>query len=187
CGGWDRAKDSPGGRSYLPNYPHPPAANATAPLSRLRERAGVRVRRFVLLPAAEQLFDIGELELYVGRPAMIALAGMGRRLHLAEQRVHLLARQPPPGTHAAVAGERAAYRLQPLAQANSLAELGKVVGDVTDQRLYVRLAEQRRHFAHHYRPGTEWLHRKTELGELLRPRQKPGPCVLLQLDHLGDQ
>jgi len=45
-----------------------------------------------LLPsaAAEEALDVGELELDVGGAAVVALAGVGRRLHLAQQGVHLL-------------------------------------------------------------------------------------------------
>ncbi len=32
---------------------------------------------------AEQPLDVAELELHVGRPAVVALAGIGRRLHFA--------------------------------------------------------------------------------------------------------
>ena len=39
--------------------------------------------------AAEQALDIGEGEGDVGRAAVVALAAVGRRLHLAQQRVHL--------------------------------------------------------------------------------------------------
>ena len=45
---------------------------------------------------------------------MVALAGVGRRLHLAQQRVHLLGVQPPPGAHRAVARQGAADLLQAL-------------------------------------------------------------------------
>src|SRR5205814_794496 len=65
---------------------------------------------------AEQPLDVVELELDVGRPPVVALAGMGRRLHLAEQRIHLRRVEPTAGPHAAMAGERAADLLEPLAQ-----------------------------------------------------------------------
>src|SRR5580692_2060834 len=38
---------------------------------------------------AEQALDVGELQLHVGGAAVVALAGVGRRLHLAQERVHL--------------------------------------------------------------------------------------------------
>ena len=44
--------------------------------------------------AAKEFFDIGELELDIGRAAVVALAGMGRGLHLAQKRVHLFGAHP---------------------------------------------------------------------------------------------
>src|SRR5581483_5416688 len=38
---------------------------------------------------SEQLFDIGELQFDISRTAVVALTGIGRVFHLAEQRVHL--------------------------------------------------------------------------------------------------
>src|SRR5262249_200631 len=52
----------------------------------------------------EQPLDIGELEFHVSGAAVVALAGIGRRLHLAQQRVHPLALETAAGTHRAVAG-----------------------------------------------------------------------------------
>src|SRR5215475_14459984 len=54
--------------------------------------------------ALEQLLNVGELELDIGRAPVVALAGEGRLLHVAQQGVHLLRREPPPRPHAAVAG-----------------------------------------------------------------------------------
>src|SRR3990167_1236280 len=45
---------------------------------------------------AEQSLDIGELQLDIGRSAVIALAGIGRRLDLTQEGVHLGRFQPPP-------------------------------------------------------------------------------------------
>ncbi len=59
---------------------------------------------------AEQALDIGKVERHIGRAPVIALAAVRRRLHLAQQRIHLGRRKPPPGAHAGVAGERAAHR-----------------------------------------------------------------------------
>jgi len=44
---------------------------------------------------------------------VIALAAMRRRLHLAQQRVHLGRRQAAAGAHARMAGQRAADLLDP--------------------------------------------------------------------------
>ena len=56
------------------------------------------------LAPTEKLFDIGELEFHVGRPPVAALAGMGRCFHFAQQRVHLVAVQAPPGAHRDMVG-----------------------------------------------------------------------------------
>ena len=44
--------------------------------------------KFLKSPAPEELFDISELQLNIGRPAMVALTGARRRLHLPQQRIH---------------------------------------------------------------------------------------------------
>ena len=54
-------------------------------------------------PAAEQFLDIAVRELHPGRAAVIALAGMRRRLHFAKQRVHLGDREMAAGADRAVA------------------------------------------------------------------------------------
>ena len=46
------------------------------------------------LPPAEQPLDVGELQLDIGRAAVVALPGMRGRLHLAEQGVHLVGAEP---------------------------------------------------------------------------------------------
>ena len=62
--------------------PPPPAASQSG--STPWGRASIDHR------APEQPFDIGQLQFHIGRPPVVALAGMRRRLHLAQQRVHLL-------------------------------------------------------------------------------------------------
>src|SRR5205085_5210381 len=54
-------------------------------------------------PPPEQPLDVAELELDVSRAAVIALAGIRRRLHLAQQRVHLVGLEAAAGAHRAVA------------------------------------------------------------------------------------
>src|SRR5581483_12017435 len=93
----------------LPPWPWPrrpaPAARRARRTSSVINAPG---RVWLRLAAAEQALDVGELQLDIGGPTVIALAGMRRRLHLAQQRIHLLGGQAPPGADAAVAGERAA-------------------------------------------------------------------------------
>ena len=91
------------------------AATRLAPLrfARFASDCAVPMRSFVLtifvqqgrphpLPPPEQPLDVGQLQFDVGRAAVVALAGAGRRLHFAQQRVHLLglelaARRAPSG------------------------------------------------------------------------------------------
>src|SRR5487761_41891 len=107
--------------------------------------------------AAEQLLDFGEAQRDVGGPAVIALAGMRRRFHLAQQRVHLGLVETPSGAHAAVTGDGAADMLEPFLERQRAAEFGELVGEIAHQPFDVGLAEDRRHFAHHHRAGTKGL------------------------------
>src|SRR5260370_3037508 len=59
------------------------------------------------LAPAKQPLDIGEAELDIGRSPVVALAAMRRRLHLAQQRVHLCVVETAAGAHAPVACDRA--------------------------------------------------------------------------------
>src|SRR5690348_6633558 len=77
--------------------------------------------------AAEQLLDFREAQRDVGRPAVVALTGMRRRFHLAQQRVHLRLVETPAGAYAAVAGDGAANMLEPLLERQRPAELGQFV------------------------------------------------------------
>src|SRR5579883_1807869 len=139
------------------------------------------------LSPAEQPLDVHELELDVGGPAVIALAAVGRRLHLAQQRVHLGRREAASGAHAAVAGERAAELLELLLEGEGLAELRQLIGEVAHQTGNVDLAEERGHLAHDHGAGAKRLDHEAELGEFLGPRREPLHRGLLELDHLGDE
>src|SRR4029079_5743251 len=55
------------------------------------------------LSPAEQPLDIGQLQLDVSRPAVIALTGIGHCLHLAQQSVHFGRLEPAPGAHRTMA------------------------------------------------------------------------------------
>ena len=52
--------------------------------------AGMTVLRE--LPSPEQTLDVGQFQRDVSRAAVVALAGIGRCFHLAEQSVHFLDR-----------------------------------------------------------------------------------------------
>jgi hypothetical protein len=60
------------------------ARNALAPNLSRAQPAGRS------LAAPKQPFDVAELEFDIGRAAVIALSGIGRLLHLAQERVHFL-------------------------------------------------------------------------------------------------
>ena len=77
------------------------------------------------LTPAEQLLDVGQLEFHVGRPAVVALARMGRRLHLPQQLVHLFDIELAAGAHRAVASHGTADRLQVLALVREFAAAGR--------------------------------------------------------------
>src|SRR5690606_39886107 len=64
--------------------------------------------------AAEEPLDVAELQLHICRAAVVALTGERRRLHLSQERVHLVRRQAPPRADAAMAGHRRANRFEPL-------------------------------------------------------------------------
>src|SRR5438132_6520783 len=76
---------------------------------------------------AEQPLDIAQRQSHKGRAAVIALAAVRRRLHLAQQRVHFRRREAAPGANARVAGERAANALDLLLQGRRLAPFGQLV------------------------------------------------------------
>ena len=58
------------------------------------------------LAAAKQPLDVREFQFHISRAAVITLAGIRRRLHLAQQCIHLLRLEPPSGADRAVTGHR---------------------------------------------------------------------------------
>jgi len=59
-----------------------------------------------LLFPTKKFLDIAVPELHPGRPAMVALAGMGSDFHFAKQRVHFGDREDAAGAHGTVARHR---------------------------------------------------------------------------------
>ena len=55
-----------------------------------------------MLAPAKQPLDIAELELHISGSAVVALAGIGRGFHFAQQRVHLLGLEAAAGAHRAM-------------------------------------------------------------------------------------
>ena len=115
---------------------------------------------FARSAAREQLLDVGELELDMGRAAVVALPGKRRALHVAEQRVHLFGIEPPPCPHAAVAGHGGQNMIEPPGKEARLffvLGLGEFGGKVGEKPLDVAGPEHRRDFAHQDRRGAERL------------------------------
>src|SRR6185369_9227712 len=81
---------------------------STSPSSSRRLRGG--------LAPPEQAFDVGELEFDVGGAAVVALAGVRRGFHLAEQGVHLGRGEPAARADRAMAGHGRADVLEPFLQ-----------------------------------------------------------------------
>ncbi len=90
--------------------------------------------------------SVGEFQLHISRPAMIALAGVRRDFHFAQQRVHLLRLQAAAGAHRAVAGHGGCDMHQPPLQRQRLVPFGHVLGEVAQQRLCVRSRRAARAF-----------------------------------------
>src|SRR5262245_45337316 len=101
-----------------------------------------------LSPPPEQSLDVGKLQFHIGRPAVVALAGIRHRLHLAQERVHLLGLEAAAGAHRAVAGHGGGDMHQPVLERQCLVPFRHVLGEVAHECLYVDLAEQGRRLAH---------------------------------------
>ena len=118
---------------------------------------------------------------------MVALAGIGGDLHLAQQGVHLRGCEAATGADRAVAGQGRAHLLQALTQGQGLARLGQVVGDVADQARHVGLAQQGGGLAHQDGAGAEGLHHQAQGLQLLRPAGDALGLRRVQLHHLGQE
>src|SRR5215471_4230092 len=103
------------------------------------------------LPPLEQLLDIGKLELDVSRAPVIALAGEGLLLHVAEQRVHLNGIEAASGAHAAMACHGREHMVETFRNNKAPLPFDKLVGEIAHQPLDISLAKQCRNFAHDQR------------------------------------
>ncbi|GCC48542.1 hypothetical protein chiPu_0032886 [Chiloscyllium punctatum] len=139
------------------------------------------------LPPPEQLLDVAELQFDIGRSAVVALAGVRRVFHLAQQRVHLFRLEASPGADRAVAGHGGGDMHQAALQRQRLVPLGHVFGEVAQQAGRVGLAEQRGRLAHGDGAGTEGVDRKPERGQLLGTIVQLLDGGLVEFDDLGDQ
>lgn len=136
---------------------------------------------------AEKPLDVGELEFDIGRPAVIALPGAGRRLHLAKQGVHLLGAQAAAGAHGAVAGHGGGQIFEPPCKSTGRVPFRKLVGKLPHQSGGVHLAEHCRRFADGDRRRAEALDGQPEPRELLGMRHQPVAIVFRQADDLRNE
>ena len=119
------------------------------------------------LSSPEQLLDIAQLQFHIGRPAVVALAGIRRVFHLAQQRVHLFGLED--------GGRRAPSRGRPwwrrhasiVAPAAALHPIRPCARRDREQAGRIGLAEQRGRLAHRDRAGAEGFDREAERCQLL--------------------
>ena len=90
-------------KSLLP-VPVGPVSTAIGLAWRRASIAAVRGRSS---PAQEHAVELLQADLRPGRPAVIALVGARRLLHLAQQRIHLRQREPPMRVDGRTAGDGA--------------------------------------------------------------------------------
>src|SRR3546814_5570295 len=91
----------------------------------------------------EQLLDVTMPQLHPGRTAVVALAGVGRDFHLAQQGVHFGDRQQTPRPHRAVTTHGGGDMIEAFLKGERFVIGGELVGEVGDEALDVALAEDR--------------------------------------------
>src|SRR5271166_5013541 len=152
-----------------------PSSGASRHLLRKREK------RFS--PPPEQPLDVGKLELDIGRAAVVALAGAGRRLHGAQQRVHLLGPQGTARAHRMMAGEGRKALIEPAGEALGAVLGGKIGGEVADEPGEIALSDDRRRLADENRAGAETFDHKAERSQFLGLRLDERRRVRIEVDH----
>src|SRR5687767_7478311 len=85
------------------------------------------------LSAPEQALDVGQLQFNIGRAAVDTLSRMRNPLHLAEERVHLLRAEAPPGPDRTVAGHRSRDAVELRAEEGGGVDVRKLAGKVSDE------------------------------------------------------
>ncbi len=128
-----------------------------------------------------------QLQFDIGRPAVIALAGIRRVFHLAQQRVHLLRLEAAAGAHRAVAGHGGRDMHQAALQRQRLVPFRHVLGEIAQQRGGIGLAEQRRRLAHRDRAGAEGFDREPERRQFLGARDQSFHRGLVEFDDFRNQ
>src|SRR5579883_1483901 len=177
----------------------PPAANGTIRvMSRLgqssarawtdaKTQSAARYKRFICSPPAKQPLDIAKFQFDISGPAVIALAGIRRRFHLAQQRIHFLAFEPPPGAHRAVTGHAGGDSHQPPLERQGLVPFADVVGEIADETRAVNRAKERRRLAQRDRAGAERFEHKAKARQLVRTRGEPLDVGLVELDDFRNE
>ena len=100
---------------------------------------------------------------------------MRRGFHVAQQGVHFVNVQTPPGAHRRVAGQRAGKLFKMLFHGQPLSQRINFLGHVFQKTRYIALIHKRGHFAHHYGGlgfllRAETLNRKAQFGQFGRAR-----------------
>ena len=85
----------------------------------------------------EQLFDIRQLQLDIGRATVAALAGMRCRFHFPEQGIHFIRIETAPGAHAAVAGHGCANVVDPLFKSDGAVEFRQIISKITPTTTFI--------------------------------------------------
>ena len=128
-----------------------------------------------------------QLQFHIGRPAVIALAGIRRVFHFAQQRVHLFRLEAAAGAHRAVAGHGGGDMHQAALQRQRLVPFRHVLGEIAQQRSGIGLAEQRRRLAHRDRAGAEGFDRQPERRQFLGAIDQLLHRRLVEFDDLRNQ
>src|SRR5438270_639866 len=159
-----------------------------------RLRLSLRSRRATLLcavpgksPASEQPLDIAELQFHVGRTPVVALAGIGRRLHFPQQRVHLFNLEAAPRAHRAVAGHGRGHMHEAPLERQRLVPFRHMLAEIAKKRARIDRAEQRRCLAHRDGSRAERLDGKAEAQELRGARDEPLDVGLIEFDDVRNQ
>ncbi len=113
---------------------------------------------------------------------MVALAGAGRALHLAQQRVHFLGLELAARAHRMMAGDGREAMVEPALQRQRAVLGGEIVGEIAQQRGHVGLGDQRRRLAQQDRAGAEAFDDEAELFERAGMFDEPRGGVRIEID-----
>ena len=117
---------------------------------------------------------------------MIALRGVRRGFHFAQERVHLVEPERAPGPHAAVAGHGRADRVEPRLDAAFRARR-QLMGKVAHERLHVALPQQRRGLAHDHGAGAEAFENEAAARDFGAVFEENRRVFVRHFDDFGDQ